>query len=528
MKPNNVPPPSLAGRILSPKVLGRVGLALLAAQLCAQTREQLPDGVEHYSYPATGGGDSYLNKLFSQMYNVIFTPKSVRPFGRSIAFLAGVPQYRSLTPQLPSVHNDLAQVRDFLLNDAHFDEVYVAEGDVVTRDLIEGYMKGVLPSKMQRTDRLLFYYSGHGGDNHGGTGYMLFSKADKGKFWGNDVLPVDLLKDWSQELPVQHVLFILDSCSSGLGIIPKGNQDAQVLLLQTLSGNGSRTVLTAGTASEETYAEDARGRIGNSFFTKAFLNAFKSRSVSDEKDGFITVTDLFAGIETEMAKFRAEYGKATTPRLATLQEQDYRGTFVFLNPRTTAATLSDEQAKAMGVRVVSKGEATDAAITEFGAGIIEVHAENGGSLTLDDADSGYIAANETRQFLRQRVGKHRLELKGVVPEVKEVSVDSGGIGYAYFGLKSPIDTSGKIPVGSLVVQSTHDLSGDVSLDSVDVGRVEKNGYLRLDNIIAGVHHYRIVGQTQSEAKPVEIVAGRVTYVVVAPPNPPTNLTVTVQ
>lgn len=47
-------------------------------------------------------------------------------------------------------------------------------------------MKGTLPEKMQKNDRLLFYYSGHGGDNNGGTGYMLFSNAEKGKFWGNE------------------------------------------------------------------------------------------------------------------------------------------------------------------------------------------------------------------------------------------------------------------------------------------------------------------------------------------------------
>jgi len=502
-------------------------LALLSHPAQAQNKEKLSDGVEHYYFPATANGDSYLSKLFSQMYDVVFTPKSVRPFGRSVAFLAGVPQYHNLSPQLPSVHNDLAQMRDFLLNDAHFDEVYVAEGDLVSRDLIEGYMKGTLPEKMQKNDRLLFYYSGHGGDNNGGTGYMLFSKAEKGKFWGNDVLAVDSLKDWSQELPVQHVLFLLDSCSSGLGIVPKGDQDAHVLLLQTLGGNGSRTIITAGTANEATYAEDTRGKIGNSFFTKALLNAFKSRSLADQKDGFITITDLYAGIQNEMAKFRAEYGKSTTPRLTTLQDADYRGTFVFLNPQTTAATLTDEQAKAMGVRVVAKGATDDATLNEIGAGIIEVHSVNAGSLALDGTESGFIAPDETRQFLRQRAGAHRVELKGAVMDTKEVNVESGGIAYAYFGLKSPIDTTGKLPVGGLEVQSTHDLSGDVYLDNFNVGKLEQNSALLVQKIIVGIHEYRIVGATQSEVKKAEIRAGQITRVVAAPA-PPTGLTATVE
>jgi len=355
---------------------------------------------------------------------------------------------------------------------------------------------------------------------------MLFSKAEKGKFWGNDALAVDSLKDWSQELPVQHVLFLLDSCSSGLGIVPKGDQDARVLLLQTLSGNGSRTIITAGTANEATYAEDTRGKIGNSFFTKALFSAFKSRSLADQKDGFITITDLYAGIQNEMAKFRAQYGKSTTPRLTTLQDLDYRGTFVFLNPQTTAATLTDEQAKAIGVRVVAKGAMDDATLNEIEAGIIEVHAVTAGSLTLDGSDSGFIAYDETRQFLRQRAGKHRVELKGDVDETKDVNVENGGIAYAYFGLKSPIDTPGKLPISSFEVQSSHNLSGDVYLDNFNVGKFEQDRALTVEKIIAGIHEYRIVGSTQSEVKKLKIRAGQTTRVVV-PPAPPMGLTATV-
>ncbi len=495
-------------------------LVCLAPSLAHAQIKEVKDGVEHWYYTASANGDSYLSNLFGQIFNVVFTPKSVRPFGKSVAFLAGVSRYQHLSPQLPSVHNDILQMRNFLLKEAHFDEVYVAEDEVVNRDLIESYIKGILPDKMQKNDRLLFYYSGHGGDNHGGTGYMLFTGAEKGKFYGKDVLPVDLLKDWSQEVPVQHVLFILDSCSSGLGIVPKGNQDSEVMLLQTLSGNGSRTVLTAGTANEETYAEDARQQTGNSFFTKALLNAFESRSLGNQKTGFITVADLFAGVQTEMAKFRVQYGKATTPRYATLQEQDYRGTFVFLNPRATSASLTDEQVEAMGVRVVAKG--TEPA-TEVGAGIFDVYSGAAGTLFVDGEDRGRIAAGETREFIRQPAGKHHLEVRGAQPEEKDITVESGGIVYTSFGQKSPIDPSGRSPVGSLEVESTHELSGDVFIDDVLVGRLEKNGRLHVENITVGMHKYRIIAATQVENKDVEIKRSQTSYEIAAP----TGLTATV-
>jgi hypothetical protein len=303
-------------------------------------REQLSDGVEHWYIPAPENGESYLTRKFEEIYKIV-VPKSTQPFGKSIAFLAGVSRYQNLSPQLPSVHNDVVQMRDLLLNTAGFDEVYVAENDVVSRDLIEQYIKGIIARKMDKNDRLLFYYSGHGGDNQGKTGYMLFSRARIGEFWGSQVLAIDALSDWSRELQVQHILFIVDSCASGLAFTAKlGPDTSDKLLLQTLSGNGSRTVLTAGTADEATYALEDRRHLGNGVFTKSLIEAFASRRLSETP--LITVSDLFSSIEKDMAKFRVTEGKATTPRMWPLQEAEYRGTFVFLNTKAGAAHLTGE------------------------------------------------------------------------------------------------------------------------------------------------------------------------------------------
>jgi hypothetical protein len=69
-------------------------------------REMLSDGVERWYVPAPAGGKSYLTRRFEEIYNVVFS-KNTRPFGRSVAFLAGVGKYQNLSPQLPSVRNDI-------------------------------------------------------------------------------------------------------------------------------------------------------------------------------------------------------------------------------------------------------------------------------------------------------------------------------------------------------------------------------------------------------------------------------------
>lgn len=485
--------------------------------------EVLKDGVEHWYIQDSTQGDAYLTRKFAEIYNVIFSPQSVRPFGKSIAFLVGVSRYHYL-PQLPSVRNDVSDMRSFLLDKAGFDEVYVATDDIVNRDLIEQYVKGILPARMARTDRLLFYYSGHGGDNQGQTGYMLFSEAQQGHFYGQDVLAVDSLNNWSRELQIQHALFILDSCSSGLGIVTKsGASDSDALLLNTLSGNGSRTVLTAGTAEEETYAEENRLQAGHSIFTKALLNAFDSRSLSDSS-GFITIDELFADLEREMGRFRAASGKSTTPRMWRLQEFDDRGTFVFLNLRATTARLTGKQVEAL--RVVPKAENSNA--TDSAAGTIEVFSTRVGELYVDGQRMGYTLAGQTQDFENQKAGLHDLEFRSSEgTEAKQATLRSGSIVYFSFGLKSPIDESGSVPVGTLNIRSPNGLSGEVFIDNFSVGQLEQNKDLTVPNLTVGHHDYRIVGATEIEGGPVEIRPNETTYIL-AVPAPPINLKISVQ
>jgi hypothetical protein len=505
--------------------------ALSYSQSSQPKREILSDGVEHWYVPAPENGKSLLTRKFEEIYDVFFSNSSP-PFGKSVAFLVGVSKYQNLSPQLPSVRNDIVQMRDLLLNKAGFDEIYIAEDDVVNRDVIEHYVKGIIPAETSKNDRLLFYYSGHGGDDRGDTGYMLFGRARKGEFWGPQVLEINALSTWSSELKIQHVLLIVDSCSSGLAFTAKSATDStNTLLLETLSGNGSRTVLTAGTAGEATYALEDRNQLGNGVFTLALLGSFDSRIRSGTP--LITVSDLFADIEKQMAEFRMSQGKATTPRMWRLRENDYRGTFVFLNQSARAAHLTGDQAKALGIAPVSK--AAGDVPSETATGIIEVFSSEQGDLSIDGRDMGEMFGGERRQFWQQATGKHQLQFKRrqgigfVTPgEADDVTVEGGKIAYAAFGLKSPIDESGKTPVGIVVLQSIHELSGDVFIDDFRVGQLEKNGQLTVTNLTAGPHRWRIEGPKGGASGPVVIVPNETIYSVLLPPGAPTGLSVTMQ
>src|SRR3990170_4409570 len=100
----------------------------------------------------------------------------------------------------------------------------------------------------------MFYYSGHGDDAGGRTGYMQFSGAQPENFAGNQVMSMKDAEIWCSELHFSHILVIFDSCSSGLGYTPKGGPgESYIQVINTLSDSGSHIVLTAGTADEQTF-----------------------------------------------------------------------------------------------------------------------------------------------------------------------------------------------------------------------------------------------------------------------------------
>ncbi len=530
--------PSRTWKTLICRVFAPLSLIVLLAPAIAhsqENREVFPDGVEHWYLTEPPNGESNLARKFKKICEAVSIGKCTQPFGKSIAFLIGIGAYSDLPP-LPSVHNDVIQMREFLLGIGGFDEVYIATDKVVDRDIIEQYVKEKITSKMKPNDRLLFYYSGHGGDYKGKTGYMLFGDARRGQFWGRQVLEIDALRRWSQELPIQHMLFILDSCASGLAITSKSPlSESSKLLIETLSGNGSRTLLTAGTADEATYTLDDRKSTGNGAFTRAFLNAFQSRMSTDPSAGFITITDLFADVQREMASFRIRYGKSTHPQMWTLQESEYRGTFVFLNPRSTSPVLTDEQAKVLGVTLRPKRQVDTSADTA--SGVIEVSSPHYGALYLDDQPVGYMIGGKVRQLLQQAPGEHRVRMEAPVrvseTEVRmgnesiTIMVENGKISYVAFGSKSPIDDSGTVVVGALVIESTQKLDGEVLVDDFRVGHLEKNGQLTVAHLTAGEHFYRILGAKESERGTVTIKPNETEYVI-HHPNPPTGLTAVVR
>jgi len=365
--------------------------------------ERLADGVERWYRVKTSDEKPWFYKQMEGIFNVILPEKNALPFGESIAFLVGVSQYSYLKPQLPFVKNDLIDLRKFLLDKGGFDVVYVAANGNATPELIEDYMTNIFRKSLGKKDRLLFYYSGHGADLGGTTGYIQFSLAKSDDF-ARHVLAIRRCMEWSSIIPAAHVLFIFDCCASGLAFTPKsGESDAYKQLVSALSGNGSRTVITAGTSDEKTYeVKDSRGR-GNGVFTRALLNAMAYGGADQRNDGFMTINEIFAQAEIGVKNFAAIYKKKLSPRRWELQEDEYRGTFVLVNPVAKNITLSDAYSKALKAR--PRGEV----VASFGA--IQLISYISGKVYIDDRFVDDIAKGDAKVYDRP-IGRHKIAVQG--------------------------------------------------------------------------------------------------------------------
>jgi hypothetical protein len=398
---------------------------LLVSQIWGQEgvhSKQLTDGVKYYYRIGATETKPWFFQQVENLLDVIIPDKTKLPFGKSVAFLVGVSDYKFFATQLSFVKNDIEDMRYFLLTQGGFDEVYVAQEGIVDRDLIDKYMKGVFRNQLSPNDRLLFYYAGHGADLEGETGYMQFSQARSSEFYGKNVMKISDATDWCSEVKLKHLLIIFDCCASGLAIKSRSSnpKEEQAQMIATLSKNGSRAIITAGTATEKTFeVKSANGR-GNGVFTRAFLNAVTTGRADQGKDGFITIDEIMAQLKNEVAYFAQRYKQNVTPQIWPLLVETYGGTFVFLNPEAKNQNCKIPEAYlAPMAAIVSRGEL----VAE--KGILRLTAFATGKLWIDNWEADDIESGDVKEYALL-VGKHLIEIRNQSQPVKqEVEVKKG-------------------------------------------------------------------------------------------------------
>ncbi|MCX5856217.1 MAG: caspase family protein [Deltaproteobacteria bacterium] len=202
-----------------------------------------------------------------------------------------------------------------------------------TKDNILKILGDELPQKVQKNDRVIIFFAGHGQTEEMADstqmGYIIPVDADTRNIFST-AISMDQVRVFSRRLRAKHVLYLIDSCYAGLGLtrsgtIPPSERD----YLRKITTRKAHQMLTAGGKGELAHEEGGHG-----VFTKYILDALDGSADRDEK-GFITFSDLASYVKPKVSRYT---GTKQVPQYGSI---DGEGEFVFILTGMTTAVQSD-------------------------------------------------------------------------------------------------------------------------------------------------------------------------------------------
>jgi peptidoglycan/xylan/chitin deacetylase (PgdA/CDA1 family)/tetratricopeptide (TPR) repeat protein len=219
-----------------------------------------------------------------------------QPYHDSWAAIIGIDDYINWQKLQYATHDALA-VRDLLIQKYNFapDHITTLLNSQATRQNILSLLGDKLAdgSKVQHDDRVFVFYAGHGATRKLASGrelgYIIPVDADLTDYEGSAISMTNF-QDISEAIPAKHLLFVMDSCYSGLALTRGGGAQASQNYLNEISRREARQMFTAGGADQQV-ADN--GPNGHSVFTWTLLQGLDGRADLNG-DGVITATELAA------------------------------------------------------------------------------------------------------------------------------------------------------------------------------------------------------------------------------------------
>ncbi len=174
-------------------------------------------------------------------------------------------------PKLSNAVKDIKEVKDILVDKYDVDEKHVLtlfDQEATKENIIDTLDD--LGKKVEPSDKLFIYYSGHGHLNdHLGLGYWIPVDAQKNK--AARYIPNSTIRDYVKGIKAKHILLVSDSCFSGSLFMQGQHRSSRAI--KELDNLTSRWAICSGRHDEEVYDGDPGE---NSPFTKSFIDILKS------------------------------------------------------------------------------------------------------------------------------------------------------------------------------------------------------------------------------------------------------------
>lgn len=250
------------------------------------------------------------------------------PYKKSYAVLVAIDQYsntgyenlgnmvdKALTLQNALVKQGFREKNIFQLYNKD------ATSSAITNLLKEFWQGG----QYSDADRLIFYFGGHGGyierkgakgDNSNQTGFLVTSDHVKARPTASSLLMKELTGSHFENIVSNHVLMLIDSCSSGLALprfqssdkdIKTVNKFKKYVVIESEIKRPARNIIVAGTGVQKALWENG------GIFTTSLIKGL-SGEADFNKDGIIEFDELSLYLKNNVRAKAASTGVDQEPR----------------------------------------------------------------------------------------------------------------------------------------------------------------------------------------------------------------------
>lgn len=214
----------------------------------------------------------------------------------SWAVIIGIDQYQHW-PKLRYAVNDAKAVREVLITKYRFkpENIFTLYNEQATRGAILALLADKLANAdlVNRDDRVFVFYAGHGATRKLSSGrelgYIIPVDVRQDNYFGQSISMTNF-NDIAEAIPAKHLLFVMDSCYSGLALTRSGASGGSREYLREIVRRPARQMFTAGGADQQ--VADS-GPNGHSVFTWTLLQGLDGKGDLNG-DGIITASELAA------------------------------------------------------------------------------------------------------------------------------------------------------------------------------------------------------------------------------------------
>jgi WD40 repeat protein len=272
-------------------------------------------------------------------------------FQHSYALVIGINNYNNGISSLKTAVSDATEIAHILESKQGYTVTLLVDNGA-TLGQIRQVLETELPNQIQKGDRFLFYFAGHGiamNGEDGPEGYLVPQDAKSGSI--STYLRMSEVNKALLQLPCRHFLGILDCCFAGAF---RWSSTRQAIPLELLTLHKERydrfiqdpawQVITSAaydqTAMDAFDLKDDRGQTGvHSPFANALIAALEGKADAfppaeankPAGDGVITASELYLYVREQVEIATEVRAIRQTPGIYPMNKHD-KGEYIFLTP----------------------------------------------------------------------------------------------------------------------------------------------------------------------------------------------------